>query len=75
MFPRLSRFDYPLIIRHTPRPIKLAAIAKLKVHSRIFLPNFLKRIRVGNTETQFTKPTRAVITVDLIPVEFRIMLE
>jgi hypothetical protein len=57
------------MMRHTPRPTKLAAIAKLRVQSKIFLPNFLKRIRVGKTEMQFTNPTRAVIRVDLMPVD------
>jgi hypothetical protein len=57
------------MMRQTPRPTKLAAIAKLRVQSKIFLPNFLKRIRVGKTETQFTNPTRAVIRVDLMPVD------
>jgi hypothetical protein len=51
------------------------AIAKLKVHRRTFLPNFLKRIRVGKTVTQLTIPTSAVTTVGFKPVEPRIELE
>jgi hypothetical protein len=66
---------YPLIIRHTPRPTKLAAIAKLNVHSKIFLPNFLKSTKVGKTDTKLTNPTRAVTRVDFIPVDLRIELE
>ena len=62
-------------MRQTPRPIRHAAIAKLKVQSNIFLPKFLKRIRVGKTETKFTNPRRAVTTVGFIPVDFRIVLE
>jgi hypothetical protein len=62
-------------MRHTPRPIKQAAIAKLPVHSRTFLPNFLKSISAGKTDTKLTNPTRAVTKVGLNPVDFRMVLE
>lgn len=62
-------------MRHTPRPIREAEIAKLKTQRRVLRPNFLNRIMVGKTDMQFTTPTKAVIRVALMWSDVRMVLE
>jgi hypothetical protein len=58
-----------------PSPISEPEIAKLRVHRRTLRPNFLNKMIVGKTETQFTTPTRAVIYVAFNESVYKIVLE